>query len=337
MTLRMFLDSTNPLLTRVTVGSAEISMAEFLTSCLGTESRPKLESEDLRPVRRAFLEAGLAAIEMRVRNKWVQFGIEITDLPASPDIYNRMTQIVSEMFAEFSISNFFFMHKPPGLRLRFETTTAGQFSLSEYLHDRLLSCQREGLISGIVPGIYEPETYLFGGAVSMISVHKLFTIDSLAWLQYHALPSEVRDVSGPSWALSLMMVRPLLDGLNIMDWEDLDVWDRIRQRTGRSLPDEILDEADFVEAAAGIRSRWHNPHMLLEDLPTEVRKLFETYQSDVLSATAHWQSEYFKTRDAIIGPREAAALLIIFHWNRAALSLPRQSLLTEALLRRATV
>ncbi|MFD0392182.1 lantibiotic dehydratase C-terminal domain-containing protein [Streptomyces nogalater] len=36
-----------------------------------------------------------------------------------------------------------------------------------------------------VAGVYEPETYLFGGPLSMPWVHELFTADSRAWLDVH--------------------------------------------------------------------------------------------------------------------------------------------------------
>jgi hypothetical protein len=51
----------------------------------------------------------------------------------------------------------------------------------------------------------------------------------------------------------------------------------------------------------------------------------------VRELAADWRTGYFDTEHAELGPREAAALVTIFHWNRGALSPLRQGLLAEAL------
>jgi hypothetical protein len=50
-----------------------------------------------------------------------------------------------------------------------------------------------------------------------------------------------------------------------------------------------------------------------------------------------WRQRYFDTPHARLGVRAAAALMTIFHWNRAGLSLERQVLFAEALAARRTV
>jgi thiopeptide-type bacteriocin biosynthesis protein len=196
--------------------------------------------------------------------------------------------------------------------------------------------QSEGLFDGIVPGIYEPETYLFGGPVSMRSVHELFTIDSLAWLDYYVAASKEEVGAASAWALSLVMLRALFTGLGITDWEDLDVWDRLRQRAGRSIPSEVL-QVEFASAAAEIRFRWLNPQSILEELSPQLKNIAERYRKSLIDITDRWHSDYFATDAAYIGPRAGAALFTIFHWNRATLSPARQALLVEALLTRQTV
>jgi thiopeptide-type bacteriocin biosynthesis protein len=249
-------------------------------------------------------------------------------------MYCHLAGTARDLLGGSVVSNFFFMHKPPGLRARFETTGRDQRELEDDLYNRLATWQDDGVIEGVEPGVYEPENHLFGGSVSMRSVHQLFTIDSLAWLDYHAHAAVENHLASPAWLLSLVMLRALFSGLGITDWEDLDVWDRVRRRTGRSLPDEAFGEARFASVAEAIRSEWSLQQELIDRLSPRVRAIADVYRRAVIPVTTRWRSEYFATRHTYVGPREAATYLTIFHWNRAALSLTRQALLTESLAAR---
>jgi thiopeptide-type bacteriocin biosynthesis protein len=334
-------DPADPLSYRIVLETAEMSLAEFLIYCVDSNDERiplELRSKDLSSFRGVFLEAGVRALEIGADSaNWIQFGLEFKPGRVCSDLYRRAASLAREMLQDASISNFFFMHKPPGIRLRFETNAARRHRLADDLRHRLEVWQREGLVERIVPGVYEPETHLFGGPVSMRSVHELFTIDSLAWLDFHALADSQREASVPAWALSLAMLRALFTGLGITDWEDLDVWDRVRRKTGRSLPDEALPQAEFEEAASGIQARWLNSQLLLKELSPQVRSIAENYREAVIGVTARWCSGYFASYDAHVGPRAGAALFTIFHWNRSALPLTRQALLAEALVARRTV
>ncbi len=334
------LDPSEPLSHLIVIDSTKMSLAEFLIYCIDSndERLPKdLKSKKLSTLRRVFLEAGVRALEADISStKWVQLGLEIEPGRIYGELYSRIANIARKMLQGAEISNFFFMHKPPGLRIRFETNGVDQRRLAEDLHEQLSVWQGEGLVESIVPGVYEPETHLFGGPVSMLWVHELFTIDSLAWLDYHTLAYSEPEVAGSAWALSLVMLRALFKGLGITDWEDIDVWDRVRSKMGRSLPDEVLGLDEFEGIAADIQSRWLTPQLLLDELSPQVQSIAQDYQSLAINIATRWNSEYFATRDAHFGPRTGAALFTIFHWNRAALPLTRQALLAEALVERET-
>jgi thiopeptide-type bacteriocin biosynthesis protein len=335
----LFDDPSDLLSRRIVVDGADMSLGAFLTFCLASSDSRTLASEstNLNLLRRIFLDAGVRALEAHAGfTNWVQFGLTVEPGQISRKLYGYMADVARELLQDESISNFFFMYKPPGIRIRFEANKVRPCSLADDLFKRLAVWQEKRLFDGIVPGIYEPETYLFGGPVSMRSVHELFTIDSLAWLDYHIAASK-EEVVAPAWALSLVMLRALFTGLGITDWEDLDVWDRLRRRTGRSLPSEVLPEVDFASAAAEIRFRWLNPQSILEELSQQLQNIAERYRKSLIDITARWQRDYFATNAAYIGPRAGAALFTIFHWNRATLSLARQALLAEALLTRQTV
>jgi thiopeptide-type bacteriocin biosynthesis protein len=334
-----FDDPSDPLSRRIIVDGTDMPLRTFLTFCLDSRDSRTLasESENLNFLRRIFLDAGISALEAHGGfSNWVQFGLTVEPGRISRKLYGKLAGIVRELLQDESISNFFFMYKPPGIRIRFEAKKVGPCRLANDLSKRLAVWQAKGLFDGIVPAIYEPETYLFGGPVSMRSVHDSFTIDSLAWLDYHTAASE-EQVVAPPWALSLVMLRALFTGLGITDWEDLDVWDRVRRRSGRSLPSEVLADVDFASTAAEIRLRWLNPQSILEELSQPLQNIAERYRKSLIDITARWRSDYFATNAAYIGPRAGAALFTIFHWNRAMLSPARQALLAEALLKRQTV
>jgi thiopeptide-type bacteriocin biosynthesis protein len=327
------LAARGPAAWEVAVGDRRLPLTDFLLRCARSlaDGQPAQDGAFV-DARDAFLAGGMAALRAAPRrSSWVQVGVGVRRRPPDPELYRRLAATARELLEQPTVGNFFFMHKPPGLRVRFETAGPGRHRLEHDLHRRLAAWQAEGLVEQVVPAVYEPETHLFGGRVSMRSVHRLFTADALAWLDYHAL---ARERGGPAWALSLLMLRALFDALEIVGWEDLDVWDRIRRKTGRRLAEQARGHTVLARAADGIRAGWAAGDRLLEQLPPRARQIAATFQQAVAPEAARWRAEYFATRQAAIGPRQAAAYLTIFHWNRAGLPLLRQALLTEALVDR---
>jgi thiopeptide-type bacteriocin biosynthesis protein len=326
---------------RIVGGGRCLPLDEFLVYCAHRLRRPDAplsRLEDLDAVCETFLRAGLrACTTASSAPTWIHVGLAIGEGRWSTDLYRQLAAIARAFLDYPSVSNFFFMHKPPGLRVRFEASGASHHDLEEEVYERLKVMQDDGVVSRIVPGIYEPETQLFGGPVSMRSVHRLFTIDSLAWLDYHSLAAmDGRDPSS-KWAISLWMLRGLFTELGITGWEDLDVWSRIRRKTGRCLPLEALSQSEFATVAAELQAGWMQPHSYLEALSPHVQGIARDYYRAITPVVSEWNRDYFETRGASIGPREAAAFFAIFHWNRSNLSLTRQALITEALAARERI
>lgn len=331
-------DQANPLHYRIVVGGLDISLRDFLVYCLDAcDGRlPRdFRSNDLTALRQTFIEAGVRALETKAGiSNWAQFGLAVDSHHLCPEFYARVAVIARQSLEAGSITNFFFMHKPPGMRVRFEINGAAPRDKAADLHRQLLACQTDGLLKEVSQAVYEPETHLFGGPLSMRFVHESFTIDSLAWLDYHAAPASSLVRGLPEWALSLAMLSPLFVGLGMHDFEDINVWDTIRNKLGRRLRDDARSQADFVSIASEIRQLWQDPQALLRDLPPEAQKMTEQYRRSIIPVAAHWVSDYFSTEKAEIGPRAAAGLWTIFHWNRGALQPVRQALLAEALAER---
>ncbi|MFF9570688.1 thiopeptide-type bacteriocin biosynthesis protein [Streptomyces sp. NPDC014685] len=260
---------------------------------------------------------------------WVQVNLAPRS-HAWPRLYDRLAGTARGLLDAGLAQEFFFMHKPPGLRVRFQAPGAvGFVPLRTELLDRLK--EFDGLAAPPVCAVYEPESYLFGGPAAMPGVHEVFTADSLAWLDRHARRADGEGHTVPDWRLSLALLRELFDGLHIVGWEHRGVWEAVRTDTGRSFPGGLRDDA-LRQAAHGIRTYWERPRAQWPDgLPEAWRGWGEQHGEAMRRAADHWRTGYFESGEAVRGPRRAAAHAVIFHWNRGRLSLARQSLLAEAL------
>ncbi|WP_447002275.1 thiopeptide-type bacteriocin biosynthesis protein [Saccharothrix isguenensis] len=316
----------------VPVGGRLVALADVLAGCQwaldGRGQDPEPADPELAEARSAFLAAGLAALRRPPdEHRWVQVGLAPA-IPRDPALYGALHDFAVALLADGGATGFFFMHKPPGLRVRFQAPPGGR----EALAARVLSWA-DGLTAGgvtreVVPAAYEAEAGLFGGRASLRYAHELFTADSVAWLRVHRR-TDAREA--PAWAVSLLMARAVLDGLGIVGWEDRDVWDRVRCEAGRRLPDAVRGQAGLAAAVGGLRELWHDQARLAGSLPGWARDVVVRHRECALEVGGRWRAEFFDGYGGGPGPRHAAAFHVVFHWNRAALSGERQVLLAEAL------
>jgi thiopeptide-type bacteriocin biosynthesis protein len=253
---------------------------------------------------------------------WVQIGVGPCDGDRSR-LYADLAALASDLLTDPAVKNFFFMNKPPGLRIRFEVSADRREPLEDLL------CERAAGWGNVTFGVYEPEAHLFGGASSMRYVHRLFTLDAQAWLAFHGTAGPV-----PGWLFSLALLRWLFDGLAIVGWEDLDVWERIRSQGFRRLPPELNGER-LAAVAPHIRTLWTDGDRLRGALTAGAADLLDQWGPRLRDAGSAWHSGYFGERGATIGPREGAAFATIFHWNRGRLPSGTQAVVTAALADRS--
>ncbi|MFF3341445.1 thiopeptide-type bacteriocin biosynthesis protein [Streptomyces flavidovirens] len=314
-----------------------ISVERLLADCLNDARTEPLgtvplgaEGPGYAAARRAFLAAGLQALrEHEPDAGWVQLNVA-WDASGPSRPYVHLAAAAQEAFGTGLARDFFFMHKPPGLRIRFRAAEPSRMPLLHATVMRHLPLGREGEATARpVAGVYEPETYLFGGPLSMPYVHALFTVDSRAWLDLHT--AVAGDPAPSDWRVSLTLLRAVFDGLGIVGWEHRGVWHVVREETGRRLSDGLREPAR-QRAADGIRAYWdQSADDQLAALPKAWQDVLGPHREAVSKAAERWRTHYFASGDATVGPRRAAAHHVIFHWNRGRLSTARQCLLTEAL------
>ena len=320
------------------------SLGEFLAVCArsltpGPGSGCEPYSEELYQARDVFVRAGLEALAARrwqAGNTWLQIGIRPQEeLGPRGELCRQVACLARKLLSDSAVDDFFFMNKPPGMRLRFQTAAAASSAdLADVVGAEVTRWRAEGLIDYVEPGVYEPESQLFGGPRSMSFVHALFTVDSLIWLDYHSCRAVDGEAISPAWLVSLAVLRTVFAGLDITGWEDIGVWDRIREMAGRQLGEDKVSLPLYAEVAGELRDAWSRRDRILDELHPAVKAIVAHHDSALLAGATLWRSGYFCQPRASLGPRAAAAFYVIFHWNRAALSRAEQALLAESLSER---
>ncbi|GAA0647950.1 hypothetical protein GCM10010174_84190 [Kutzneria viridogrisea] len=310
-------DGAEPAETVVSVAGNRLPLAEFLADCLDP-----VGDAELLAARLTFLAGGLDALRSAGAPRWTQLGLG----GVRAALYPELARCARSLLARGEVTDFFFMHKPPGLRVRFAAAQGRAAAVREQVRREADRWRREGLVAEVSPGLYEPEAHLFGGPASMRHVHRLFTVDSLAWLDHLA----VAEGRAPNWVVSLLMLRSVFSGLEVAGWEDRDVWARVRDCAHRTLPGE-LTTGPTATACRELRARWRAPEELRAALPERAQEVLRAHDAAVRPVLADWRTEYFASERARVGPREAASYHVVFHWNRGRLTGGRQALIAEAL------
>ena len=269
-----------------------------------------------------------SAVRPRPAGGWLQYNLE--HCRATPDLYAALVEMGEGLLADGVVADFFFVHKAPGLRLRFRVADGASDVAACRIERLFAGLFARDLAIGLRPAVYEPEQRLFGGPVSMRSVHRVFTADSLAWLAFHAADSAAGSAL-TTWAFSLLTIRGLMDALEIVGWEDIDVWDRLSRDGGRELTAVAVRDPRVERVVAVLRAGWADPRSLRDRLPATMGSVVDRYRAVVEAEAPGWIADYFTSPGAEVGPRQAVAFTVIFHWNRGRLPLHHQALITHAL------
>jgi thiopeptide-type bacteriocin biosynthesis protein len=248
---------------------------------------------------------------------WLRYDLDTAD---HPSLYASLAGTAAMLLHGRAADDVFFVHTPLGVRLR---CRAGQPNTADVAWQAALSEARgRGWLTAWRSAPYEPEAFGLGGADAMAAAHRVFTADSLAWLEFHAraarpVPTVAR------WAASLLMVRSLVDGLGLAPWETDDLWDRVGRNTRRLHHAGATDPA-VRHLTNALRAGWDEPDILRDRLDAHQNALVATYDTAVRPAAAAWR--------AVSTPalRHGVALAVLFHWNRAAMPVAHQQLLAAS-------
>ncbi len=119
---------------------------------------------------------------------WQQFDVALLRvsgdaLPSARAMFGALAPLVDRWLTEETLHGWFFMRKPPDVRLRFclrsQIATAAAETLEALVHEQMIESHLRGL--------YQPEVQRFGGPAAMALAHACFHVDSRLWLHLDAL------------------------------------------------------------------------------------------------------------------------------------------------------
>ena len=118
--------------------------------------------------------------------RWLQVNVALARangdaLPSARAMFRELAPFLDQWRLENRLHWWFFMRKPPDVRLRF-MLRPDNGDAAGGLENALRTLRDNGQIAGYSPGRYEPEQDRFGGPAAMALVHTSFDVDSTLWL-----------------------------------------------------------------------------------------------------------------------------------------------------------
>lgn len=271
--------------------------------------------------RDAVVGAGLAALADRVEpSGWVQVDLTLAGQLVDGPLGERLSEWVTSGLA----ANVWYIHKPPGVRLRLQGDRERLRSEVGAVLDGMVA---GGTAAGWRFGDYLPETHLFGGTVGMALAHRFFTADSLAVLAYHRARAERAARLSPV-AFSYLLLDGCLTRLVPDPWERWDVWSRLRW-TGRVLDHGVAptlpeDVVGWVRAVRAFPGPWPGAS-------GAEQAILSDYQ-DRMDALAVETTDAIAAGEPVANLRRSLPFWIVFHWNRMYFSLEGQRAITRVVV-----
>ncbi|MEM9558370.1 MAG: thiopeptide-type bacteriocin biosynthesis protein [Acidobacteriota bacterium] len=280
----------------------------------------------LTDLREQFLAAGAEHLERTLNpTRWLQMGLGFRDTEQRLDfLCGALRAKLDDWRTVGAIDSFWFMIKPPGLRLRFSGAalhSGFEPRLRRFLDEEVAA----GRLDDYATGIYDAETYQFGGVVGLGIAHDLFAADSLTILELLRLETPVEILP----LLSLTVLNDFLRTICLDGWEIWDAWCNLE--LAQRLPElsaegREITEANVVEQREVLAAAVWDPDEILNELELPVR--------DVLRRALDCNAELAERLDAaarsgrlLYGPRQIFPFYAIFQWNRWNFSLETQSTL----------
>jgi thiopeptide-type bacteriocin biosynthesis protein len=118
--------------------------------------------------------------------QWVELDVGLVRhdghaLPSARVLFNRLEPLINKWRRDGSLRWFYFMRKPPDVRLRFSTSL--RHAVAKELEELAALLQQEKTIGRAFFRRYRPESRRFGGRLAMEKVHAYFDGDTSMWLE----------------------------------------------------------------------------------------------------------------------------------------------------------
>jgi thiopeptide-type bacteriocin biosynthesis protein len=288
-----------------------------------------LAEAELIAAARIYRKAGRAALRAHQKNGgWHQVAITFPDTrTAEKTTTSHLLPFLCSAKDQGMVTLWWYIRKSPTWRLRVQAPDATTEHVETHLHTHLDQFQTAHLIGGWYPGIYEPETFAFGGSAAMTTAHQLFHADSEAVLTHlHSASSKPVTPSIGKRELSIMLCSALL-GAAGQDWyEQGDVWHRVARLRplAADAPHRRSRAASTdITRLMALDTRPTSP--LMTDGPLTPAKSWFNAFTEAGAALADAARQGTLER----GIRDILAHHLIYHWNRIGLRDDVQSVLAH--------
>lgn len=209
------------------------------------------------------------------------------------------------------IGAFSFLHKPPGIRVRFSTNDpAFERDLRQWLD--------AGRSGPWTTGFYEAEIHQFGGAAGAELAHRFFTAESLAALQYRERSTLGGNGLTP-YQFSLLSLHAMFSAAAGDAWEEWDVWCHHRL-TGRVQENDIIAAESLASFREALLPLFADPQGHMTD---DEGAAWNRY-TDEVRTIAPCVREAAQSGKLLWPLRQILPFWSIFHWNRMAFGLECQ-------------
>jgi thiopeptide-type bacteriocin biosynthesis protein len=286
----------------------------------------RLTLTDLAAATELFTNAGHAALEAQAERAWYHVTIMFPDLAAAERAAaTSLAPALQNLNQTRHITGWWFLRKHPGWRLRFRPHARADTAAARSAIDKTLNqLKAAGTITHWQPGLYEAETFAFGGPAGITAAHDHFCADSTATLDYLARTSPAIGRR----ELSVLLCSAMFKSAGLDQFEIGDLWNTVVQLRP---PSEHAGTDTHHQLAEQLRP-------LLHADTSRSGPIFAA--SAPLAEVAEWAEAFRQAGQTLShaatagtlhrGLRHILAHLVIFHWNRIGLSAAHQALLSTA-------
>jgi thiopeptide-type bacteriocin biosynthesis protein len=254
------------------------------------------------------------------KKRWLQINVALgrqggDALPYARALFERLSVTIMDWRRQKVLDTFFFMRKPPDLRLRFLISDP-EGNLLAQLESILSKLKDDGILRYFFPSIYEPEAYQFGGIEAVDLVHAYFDADSMAWISIEVLAELGRRTISTD-ILVLAVMNDLFFRTLECPSEVWDVWCNLASLipTSQERPSEI--DVFLIESLL--------PHASLEEISIlqDYAEANQKLSAGLLQVQRNGKLHY--------GLRAIFPFIAMFHFNRHGLNCERQAVLANAM------
>jgi thiopeptide-type bacteriocin biosynthesis protein len=277
-----------------------------------------------------YQKAGRAALIRPGGPEWYQISVKFPD----PNTAERTVALhlgarLRRAESSGTLTSWWYIRKTPYWHLRLHAEQPHREALRQLVTDIIDGLVARGLVTARTVGVYEPETWAFGGHDAMDVAHQFFHADSATILTYIAgMATRAQPAALGRRELSLLLCTAMLRGAG-QDWhEQGDIWHRVslmRPLTVEIETDRLGGMAGKVRCLLALDVRRATMQVDSGNPLVQVRPWF-----DAADRTGRALGELARNGSLRRGLRDVLAHHVIFHWNRLGLSATSQAALAHS-------